>query len=47
MKIEIHEEKNCAWCELNGTFIYGKNVGEVRTVLDNLALNGMKTETMQ
>jgi len=33
-KIQIHEDKNCAWCEVNGRFIYGKNVEEVRHWLD-------------
>lgn len=36
MQIEIHEEKNCAWCEVSGQFIYGKSVEEVRAVLDKL-----------
>lgn len=38
MKIKIHVEKNCAWCDVNGTFIYGKTVDEVQFVLDKLAL---------
>lgn len=36
MKIEIHVEKSCAWCDVNGTFIYGKDEVEVRKVLNNL-----------
>ena len=37
MKIEIHAEKNCAWCEINGMFIYGKSEAELHNVLDTLA----------
>ena len=37
MKIEIHAEKNCAWCEINGMFIYGKNEAELRNMLDAAA----------
>lgn len=37
MKVEIHVEKDHAWCELYGQFIYGKNEAEVRSVLDQLS----------
>lgn len=34
MKIIIHENKECAWCEANGNFIYGKNRVEVENALN-------------
>lgn len=42
MKIEIHEEKDCAWCELPypyWQFIYGKNTAEMKAALEALRSN--------
>ena len=38
MKVLIHEEKNCAWCEVGGNYIYGNNVDEVCKALDSASL---------
>ena len=38
MKVLIHEEKNCAWCEVDGNYIYGNNVDEVCKALDVASL---------
>ena len=34
MKIIIHEEKDHAWCEVFGRFIYGNSVKDVKDALD-------------
>lgn len=40
MKVEIHKEANCAWAEVNGQFIYGKDVHDVELALDAKAKHG-------
>ena len=43
MKIEIHEMKDHVWCEVQGTYIYGKNREELTNAL-NSAFNGNEVE---
>jgi len=43
MKVKIYKEKNHAWCEVDGNFIYGKDVDEVRKALDT-AFTSTETE---
>lgn len=37
MKFIIHETDNCAWANVNGTFVFGKDVAEISKTFDMYA----------
>ena len=37
VKVEIHQDGKCAWCEIDGNFIYAKNADELKQTLDEMS----------
>ena len=37
VKVYIHQDNNCAWCDLNGQMIYAKDTEELQQTLDAMS----------
>ena len=37
VKVYIHQDSNCAWCDLNGQMIYAKDAEELQQTLDAMS----------
>lgn len=42
VKVNIYQDGNCAWCELNGQMIYAKNAEELHQWLDEMSAYSKK-----
>ena len=37
VKVEIHQDKDHAWCEIDGSFIYAKDADELQQTLASMS----------
>ncbi len=42
VKVYIHQDGNCAWCDLNGQMIYAKDAEELQQTLDAMSAYNKK-----
>lgn len=42
VKVDIYQTSSCAWCEIDGRFIYGKDAKELQQTLDMMSAYNKK-----
>ena len=37
IKVDIHQDSSCVWCEIDGVYIYAKDINEMIETFDKIS----------